>query len=303
MAKTQFKLRLALALSRSNSYLDKKMVDRRRFVTAAACASGLVTAGSSVFAQSEPESAFARVNRTKVLRMGAVPGQAPYYVKDPATGEWQGFMIDFGKDLAASLKVSLEIHETTWGNAVLDLESDKIDLFFGLNPTPQRALVVDFSDPLFNNAFVLLAKPDFTASTWESLNRADFKVAVDNGSSHDQMITRTCPNATILRFDNAPTATLALQSGRADAQVLVIILALPVLKKNPSIGHIVVPLPVQSTTTNIGFRKESDKSWQNYVNQWIAKARADGRVKSVVMANLEKLVGVQAGEIPQGVSF
>jgi polar amino acid transport system substrate-binding protein len=117
------------------------------------------------------------------------------------------------------------------------------------------------------------------------------------------MITRTCPNATILRFDNAPTATLALQSGRADAQVLVIILALPVLKKNPSIGHIVVPLPVQSTTTNIGFRKESDKSWQNYVNQWIAKARADGRVKSVVMANLEKLVGVQAGEIPQGVSF
>lgn len=278
------------------------MIDRRRFVAAGAYA-GLLSASPAVFAQSDTEAAFARISRTKVLRMGAVPGQAPYYVKDPATGDWQGFMIDFGHDLAASLKVSLEIHETTWGNAVLDLESNKIDIFFGLNPTPQRKLVVDFSDPLFDNAFVLLAHNDFTASTWESLNRPDFKVAVDNGSSHDQMITRTCPNATILRFDSAPDATLALQSGRADAQVLVIILALPVLKKNPSIGHIVVPSPVQATTTNIGFRKESDKTWQNYVNQWIAKSRAEGRVKSVVMANLEKLVGVQPGEIPQGISF
>jgi polar amino acid transport system substrate-binding protein len=280
------------------------MVDRRRFIASSAIAAGLSSVVSSAWSQTDAsESAWARIHRTKVLRMGAVPGQAPYYVKDPATGEWAGFMIDFGRDLAASLDVKLEIQETTWGNAVLDLEANKLDLFFGLNPTPQRALVVDFSDPLFNNAFVLLAKKDFTATTWASLNNPEFKVAVDNGSSHDQMITKTCPNATIVRLENAPTATLALQSGRVDAQVLVIILALPVLKKNPSIGHIVVPSPVQNTTTNIGFRKETDKTWQTYVNKWIGTARADGKVKAVVMGNLEKLVDVKPDEIPAGISF
>jgi polar amino acid transport system substrate-binding protein len=281
------------------------MIDRRRFVAAGAAAAGLAGLAPLALAQSASasESAWARINRTKVLRMGAVPGQAPYYVKDPSSGEWQGFMIDFGRDLAAKLGVKLDIQETTWGNAVLDLEANKIDLFFGLNPTPQRALVVDFSDPLFNNAFVLLAKKEFTATTWESLDKPEFKVAVDQGSSHDQIITRTCPNATIIRLDSAPTATLALQSGRADAQVLVIILALPVLKKNPSIGHIVVPAPVQNTTTNIGFRKEDDKTWQTYVNKWIATERANGKVKDVVMGNLERLVGVKPDEIPAGISF
>jgi polar amino acid transport system substrate-binding protein len=286
------------------------MIDRRRFVAAGAAVAGAVAAGVASVAPpalaqsaSGTESAWARINRTKVLRMGAVPGQAPYYIKDPASGEWQGFMIDFGRDLAATLGAKLEIQETTWGNAVLDLEANKIDLFFGLNPTPQRALVVDFSEPLFNNAFVLLARKDFSATTWESLNKPDFKVAVDQGSSHDQMITRTCPNATIIRLESAPTATLALQSGRADAQVLVIILALPVLKKNPSIGHIVVPAPVQNTTTNIGFRKEDDKTWQSYVNKWIATERASGKVKDVVMGNLERLVGVKPDEIPAGISF
>jgi polar amino acid transport system substrate-binding protein len=186
---------------------------------------------------------------------------------------------------------------------VLDLESNKIDLFFGLNPTPQRALVVDFSEPLFNNAFVLLARKDFIATQWESLNKPEFKVAVDIGSSHDAMITKTCPNATIVRLENAPTATLALQTGRVDAQVLVIILALPVLKKNPAMGHIVVPAPLQSTTTNIGFRKEDDKTWQNYVNRWIANERAQGKVQEAVMGNLERLVGVKRDEIPPGISF
>jgi polar amino acid transport system substrate-binding protein len=237
------------------------------------------------------------------MRIGAVAGAAPYYDKDPVSGQWRGFMIDFAGELAATLKARVDVTETTWGNSVLDLQSNKIDLFFGLNPTPERARVVDFSDPLFNNAFVLLARRDFNATTWESLNRPDFKVAVDIGSSHDLMISRTCPNASIARLEKSPDATLALQSGRVDAQVLVIILALSVLSKNPSIGHVVVPTPTQSTTTTIGFRKEEDRTWINYVNHWIAEARASGEVRKIVLANLEKLVGVRPEQIPADISF
>jgi polar amino acid transport system substrate-binding protein len=280
------------------------MTNRRQFIASVAAASAATALTHPAFAQTDAtESAWARINRTKVLRMGAVAGAAPYYHKDLASGEWQGFMIDFGKSLAASLNVKLDINETSWGNSVLDLQSNKIDVFFGLNPTPARALVVDFSDPLFNNAFVLVARKGFDPKTWEELNKPDVKIAVDIGSSHDQVVTKTCPNAQIIRLEKAADATLALQTGRADCQVLAVVLALTVVSKNPTVGHIVLPTPTQATTTNLGFRKESDRQWVEYVNKWIGQTRASGKVKEVVLANMQTLSGVKPDQVPSTISF
>ncbi|VTU16881.1 ABC transporter arginine-binding protein 1 precursor [Variovorax sp. SRS16] len=280
------------------------MTNRRHFLASVAAAGAATTWTAQAFAQADTtESAWARIERTKVLRMGAVTGAAPYYHKDLASGEWQGFMIDFGKSLAASLNAKLDIHETTWGNSVLDLQSNKIDVFFGLNPTPARALVVDFSDPLFNNAFVLVARKGFDPKTWAELNKPEVKIAVDIGSSHDQVVTKTCPNAQIIRLEKAQDATLAVQTGRADCQVLAVVLALTVMSKNPSVGHIVLPTPTQATTTNLGFRKESDHRWVEYVNKWIAQTRASGKVKQVVLANMQTLSGVKPDQVPAEISF
>lgn len=279
------------------------MTNRRQFIASVAAAGAASSWATQAFAQAEAESAWSRIHRTKVLRIGAVAGAAPYYHKDLASSEWQGFMIDFAKSLAGSLNVKLDINETTWGNSVLDLQSNKIDVFFGLNPTPQRALVVDFSDPLFNNAFVLVARKDFNPKTWEELNKPDVKVAVDIGSSHDQMVTKTLPNAQIIRLEKAADATLAVQTGRADCQVLAVVLALTVMSKNPTIGHIVLPTPTQATTTNLGFRKETDRQWVEYVNKWIAQTRASGKVKQVVLANMQTLSGVKPDQVPSEISF
>jgi polar amino acid transport system substrate-binding protein len=280
------------------------MTNRRQFITTVAAASAAAGWTAQALAQTDGiESAWARINRTKVLRIGAVAGAAPYYHKDLASGEWQGFMIDFGKNLAAGLNVKLEINETTWGNSVLDLQSNKIDVFFGLNPTPARALVVDFSDPLFNNAFVLVARKDFSPKTWDELNKPDVKIAVDIGSSHDQVVTRMCPNAQIIRLEKTADATLAVQTGRADAQVLAVVLALTVISKNPNVGHIVLPTPTQATTTNLGFRKETDRRWVEYVNKWIGQTRASGKVKEVVLANMQTLSGVKPDQVPAQISF
>ncbi len=280
------------------------MTNRRYFMAQVAFGGSVLLGSGSLYAQSEAgEAAWARIHRTKVLRIGAVAGAAPYYHKDIVSGEWQGFMIDFAKSLAASLGVKLDITETTWGNSVLDLQSNKIDIFFGLNPTPARALVVDFSDPLFNNAFVLVARKGFQPKTWAELNDPSVKIAVDMGSSHDQLVTRVCPKAQISRLEKSADATLAVQMGRADAQVLVTVLALTAISKNPTIGQVVVPMPVESTTTTLGFRKESDKTWIEYVNKWIAKTRAEGKIKPVVLSNLQNLSGVKPEQVPAELPF
>ena len=156
-------------------------------------------------AQGAPASGtFARIRSTKKLRVAGIVGTEPYFHKDIATGEWSGFCVSMAKDLATAMEAELLISESTWGNTVLDLQADKIDIGFGLSPTPARALVLEFSQPMLNNTFTIIAKPTFTATTWQELNRPEVRVAVDIGSSHDAFARRTCRNAPWSR-SRAPT--------------------------------------------------------------------------------------------------
>ena len=279
------------------------MVSRRMVGSAAGLALAMAAgAAAPALAQPANESVFDRVRRTKKLRSAAVAGGAPYYHKDLATGQWRGFYIDLLKMLAEELEVELELSETTWGNAVLDLQSNKIDIFFGLNPTPKRALVVDFSIPCFSNAFSFITKKGFAAKTWDDLNKPEVKLAVDLGSSQDQVVTRLCPRAQVARFKTADEATIAVQTGRADAQCLVLILALTARKKNPALGDVLVPTPVFATTSNAGFRREPDKTWRDFVNAWIEFNKGLGAVRNAIVSNME-LVGISESDFPPGVTL
>lgn len=278
---------------------------RRRFtikmlaLSAAACFTGTALAQGN----SDATSTWERIAATKTIRIGAVPGAPPNYQKDPATGEWSGIMIDLAKNLASKMNARLEILETTWGNSVLDLQTNKIDIFFGLNPTPQRAEVINFSEPLYQNAYSLIAKKGFNPKTWDELNKPEVTIAVDVGSSYDNLVTAMYDKAKILRFEKSNDATLAVQTGRADVQPLVVTVSTGIVKKNPNIGHLVVPEPVKSSSSNAGFRKEANKQWVNYVNNWIAETRKAGTVNTIVLSNLDKLMGIKRNEIPVIVNF
>ena len=244
-----------------------------------------------------------RIVSSKTLRIAAVAGGAPNYQKDLATGAWSGIMIDLANNLAAKLGAKLVISETTWGNAVLDLQSNKIDIFFGLNPTPQREKVIAFSQPLYNNAYSLIAKKGYSPKTWEELDTPEVTIAVDVGSSYDNLVTAMYKKAKILRFEKSADATLAVQTGRADVQPLVVTLSAGIVKKNPGIGHMVVPEPIKGTSTNAGLRMETDQRWRAYVDGWIAELRQSGTINTLVLANLDKLMNIKREEIPAIVSF
>ncbi|MFT2612523.1 hypothetical protein, partial [Escherichia coli] len=83
-----------------------------------------------------------------------------------------------------------------------------------------------------------------------------------------------------------------------DAQVLVWLLALNILKKNPALGKMYVPQPLEATSTNIGVPKEEDKAWVETINKWIAAERAAGKIKPTVLGNLQKLSWVKPEDVP-----
>lgn len=274
-------------------------MDRREFnklvgLSGIAAAAGLYTANGALAAGS-----LERVKSSGTLRIAAVADGAPYYQKMVTDGSWRGFYIDICQKLADDLGIKLSILETTWGNSVLDLQAGKIDVFFGLNPTPERQKVIDFSGPVFKNAFTMVTKKGLGAKSWSDFDKPEMRIAVDAGSSHDAAVTRLAPKAQVSRLKTASDATAALQAGRVDAQCLVLILSLSLRAKNASLGDVVMPTPADFTTSNAGFRREEDQSWREFVDGWISKQRDSGFVKKAIVKNME-LVGVKESDFPPG---
>ena len=169
----------ALLLSKA---LPIGLFETRRLLGAAiglAFAAPAILAAGAARAQPQPESAFDRVRRTKTLRIAVLPGELPYFQKDLASGERSGACIEMAKSIASAFDAKLEYVESTYGNSVLDLQSNKIDLAFALNPTPARALSIGFTHPMIVHPYGCLAKKGLAPKTWDDLNKPDIKIVFD----------------------------------------------------------------------------------------------------------------------------
>jgi polar amino acid transport system substrate-binding protein len=74
------------------------------------------------------------------------------------------------------------------------------------------------------------------------------------------------------------------------------------LTRNPGIGALVVPKPLFTATTNAGLRREPDKTWRDFVDNWIDWNKGLGRLQRMVVDSLA-LVGITEVDIPPEVRF
>lgn len=259
--------------------------------------------GTEARAQPGNESTFERITRTKVMRIAVLPGELPYFQKNLATGTWKGAAIDFADSIAKVFDAKLEYVESTYGGSVLDLQSNKIDLAFALNPTPQRALVVAFTRPFFVHPFGCLAKKGFAPKTWADVNKPEVKIVCDLGSLHEVAARRFAPKADITALKSRDECTLFFQSGRADVFILATILGLSTVAKNRALGpfHLLTD-PLVALPSALGLRREQDTRFLDVLNAWIDYNRGIGQVRDWLLAGLA-LNGVQPGDVPPEVSF
>jgi len=266
-------------------------------------AASALTLSERAGAQGASESTFDRVRQSKVLRVAALPGESPYFNKDIATGEWSGMAVEMAKNIASTFDARIEYLESTYGNSVLDLQSGKIDLAFALNPTPQRALVIGFSRPVFLHGFGTVAKRGFTPRTWGDLDKPEIRVAVDIGSVHELAARNFAPHAQIIGLKTRDECVLAVQSGRADCVILAVILGLTAVKKNPSLGtYAVLREPFVQLPNCMGVRYEVDKRWRDFLDNWADYNRGAAQIRKWMIDGLA-LNGVMPQDIPSEVGF
>ncbi|MHC2464066.1 transporter substrate-binding domain-containing protein [Bradyrhizobium embrapense] len=239
-----------------------------------------------------------RIRANKVLRIAVLPGELPYFNKDLATGTWSGFSIEMANDLAKLLDVKLEYVESTYGNSILDLQANKIDLGFALNPTPQRALVVDFTNLVFPHPFGAMLKKGLEAKTWADINKPEVKIAVDVGSANEAVARRFAPNATIKSLKSRDEVMLEMSSGRVDCVVNALVLGLTAIAKNPNLGtYKILASPSVTIASGTAVRREQDKRWRDFLSVWIDYNRGIGQMREWFVKGLG-LAGVKAEDVP-----
>jgi polar amino acid transport system substrate-binding protein len=286
---------------------NKVSEDRREALRyALAIGSGAAVASSlagSASAQTAADNTLDRIRSTKVLRIAVLPGELPYFNKDLATGTWSGFSIEMANDIAKLLDVKLEYTESTYGNSILDLQANKIDLGFALNPTPQRALVVDFTNPVFPHPFGAMLRKGLEARTWADVNKPEVKIAVDVGSANEAVARRFAPNATIKSMKSRDEVMLEMASGRVDCVVNALVLGLTAIAKNPSLGtYKILQSPSVTVASGMAVRREGDKRWRDFLSVWVDYNRGIGQMREWFVHGLA-LSGVKPEDVPVELSI
>jgi len=282
-------------------------MNRRNFAAGMGMAAGVaaLAAGQPVPARAETtdgESTWDQVHRTGVMRVGVVADQEPGFHKDPVTGEWSGSMVSMSRDIASTLGVKLGLHETTYGNSILDLQSNKIDIALALQATPQRALVINFTRPIYNAQFSAILRQGFHAKNWDDLNKPDVRIAVDLGSIFEVIAHHFAPKAQVIGLKDIQSVDMSLIAGRADAQLSGWLNSIVALKRNPQLGTLMVLPASLSMGVYFGTRYEQDQRLIQFLNAWGDYNRQIGQTRQWIVDSL-KVFNMTADDIPPGITF
>ena len=280
---------------------------RRAATVTAACALVIVTV--PIAPAQSTRSLWDNIENSGTLVCGAMASN-PLGSWKTGPGQYAGYEINFcnqaAHDLAAAMgkPIAVRYQEITWSTVVLELQSGRIDLFPSMSVTEQRKQALDMTEPvLMLDECVINRRGVPGHAAWREYNVADMRIATVIGTSDAQAVRELAPNATILGFKELAEASLAVQSGRADALGTSIIVCLDTAKRAPdAFGEIVVPTPGRPLPSSAGMRRDLDHRFFDWMNQWVAKIRASGLNRQLLIDAIRQ-GGLDPAKLPANIAF
>ena len=254
----------------------QRIARRSLAVGAALGAAAIAVASGSQRAAAQPgKSTWEVVTGTKKLRLGAAISE-PFAFKDLEGSDkpgavkvgnsvWRGLSVNCAKELAEALGAELEVVETTYGNAVIGLQSDKFDLIFALDGTVKRAVVVDFvPQALFMYGTAILAPTGADIATWQAINDKKLKIGVPVGTTMESEVRRRAPATELVQFPNINDMIAAFQSRRVEA-VSGSLTGMTLASGRMPNTIVAMPTPPALFPATAAIRQELDPRWRNFL--------------------------------------
>jgi len=86
------------------------------------------------------------------VRVGFAAEPYPPFTAPDASGNWEGWEVDFMKAICAEAKLDCVITPVAWDGIIPALTTSKIDMIIGsMSVTPERQQTIDFSDKYYNS--------------------------------------------------------------------------------------------------------------------------------------------------------
>lgn len=236
----------------------------------------LVAATTQVFAQ----SALNDILNNGVLKVGTTGDWNPMTIKDPATNSYKGYDIDIMSELAKDLGVKVEFVATDWKTLVNGVVGGNYHMTGSASISPSRMKVAGFSESYIAVEIMPFTTEDKLArfNGWDSINKADVKVAATLGTTFEKLVKKWFPGAEIKAIEAPALQHQEVLSGRSDVFVTSNIEGATLMKKFPNIKPIPVDAP-RAPSPIAMLLPQGDQVWINYVNNWIKIKQARGFFK------------------------
>ena len=258
-------------------------------------------------AAAQAPSTWERIGRTRVIRAGLIPNRPPYQWN--RNGTLAGFAVQMAADMAAALSremgftITSEHVPTTWGTVVLDLQAGNIDAHYGMTDSPERRKAINIFGPLYTVPVVALNSKGFDpGENWSDYDKPSVTVSTILGTSDDEMVRSTFKQAQIRSLRGLAEATMEVLSGRAQALITSVLIALDASMKGPGTGRIVELKPIRSAPSGGGTARDTDGRFAAFAQKWADEYRASGRIQTVITDAIHE-AGMPAERIPVGVKF
>lgn len=158
-----------------------------------------------------------RIQERGALRIGIEGTYPPFNFQDKS-GKLVGFEIDLGKALAEKLGVRADFQPTKWDGLLAALDSGRIDVIINqVTITEARQKKYDFSQPYTVSGIQAVVRKKDADSIPNPQALEGKRVGVGLGTSYEEWLRRTVPDAEVRVYEDDPTKNQDLAVGRLDA--------------------------------------------------------------------------------------
>nr|WP_298096601.1 transporter substrate-binding domain-containing protein [uncultured Shinella sp.] len=153
------------------------------------------------------------------VRVGFAAEPYPPFTSPDASGNWEGWEVDFMKAICAEAKLDCVVTPVAWDGIIPALTTNKIDMIIGsMSITAERLQTIDFSDKYYNSPpGIIGAKDAKFDATPEGL--AGKTLGVQVATIHQVYANKyfAAAGATVKEYQTQDEANNDLAAGRIDA--------------------------------------------------------------------------------------
>lgn len=193
-------------------------------------------------AETAGENKLDQIKSTGKLIVGTSADYPPYDFHAIVDGEDKivGFDMEFARAIAEEWGVELEIQDMDFAAVLAGVQTGMVDLgIAGINPNPERAETMDFSDIYFESSYCILVREEDKDNykTEEDLNGKS--IGVQTGTVQEGFVAENVEAGNVVSLGKVTDLVMQLQSNMIDVIVVEVPVADAYAKNNE--GIVAVP--------------------------------------------------------------